>query len=168
MNGCFFRVQHPATLHSWIAIVALTLIPVLGCSKGSGEKKRVPVKGTVLFRDKPLAKARVTFYSKGAQINPSAETNDQGQFDLGEKGAIPGPNTVTVVLPTSTGAPNVMDPAAMTKGGAGGPLSADAPGTGGTPGSADMIPKIYGDAVSSPLQFTISDKGEADLKVEVK
>jgi hypothetical protein len=155
------------------ALVLGGLISTSGCNGGPKSPKTVAVKGTVIFRDKPLAKARVTFYSKGASINPSAETNEQGQFEIGTKGqgVIPGANMVTVVLAADgAGSPTVMDPTAMLKGTAGSPAKAEVPVVGNSSGppSANSLPKVYGDAAGTPLNFTISDKGEADLKVEIK
>ena len=173
----FSLVRGSAMFCRWFPALALGCIfAAVGCTGGSAMPKTVPVKGTVVFRDKPLAKARVTFYAKGSSINPSVETNDQGQFELGiagkGAGVAPGANVVTVVLVADgTAGPAVMDPSAMLKGGGAAPGKAEMPVVGGSSvpgGNSTSLPTIYGNAANSPLKFTIGDKGEADLKVELK
>ena len=175
MAVCFSTVRRSVVFQKRIHSLALGYIFVaIGCTGGATAPKTVPVKGTVMFRDKPLAKVNVTFYAKGSSLAPSAITNEQGQFELGAigkgAGAVPGPNVVTVSTADAAAAGSVaIDPSAVLKGGGAPLVKSDIPAGGNVPPSgAASLPTIYSNAISSPLKVTISDKGESDLKLELK
>jgi hypothetical protein len=71
------------TLWGLGALLGLGLCAV-GC--GDGRKPVYPVRGRVLFGDRPVARALVTFHPVGDRspeaAHPSAETDEQGWFDL--------------------------------------------------------------------------------------
>jgi len=80
----------------------------LCCLSCSGGPKLNPVKGTLLYHDKPLADATVTFHLEDGGINAipaTAFTDQDGAFELmtGDKeGAQAGKYKVTVICPEQT------------------------------------------------------------------
>lgn len=78
--------------------MVLTTLGIAGCGDTSHAPKLSIVKGTVIYRQKPLANAQVLFTP---QSGPMAfgETDAEGQFSLntgGKNGAILGSHQVTI------------------------------------------------------------------------
>lgn len=158
--------------HFAASILCTGLFVAAGCGEADVVQNPVPVKGVVVFRGKPLAKAKVTFYAKGARMPASGDTNDAGEFELSMfkkgDGALPGENTVTVVLNQTgaTGSP-ILDPADVLKKDGGKDLP-----TKGEYKKADrggiQIPKEYSNASGSPLKWTVKPEGDPSVKLELK
>jgi hypothetical protein len=90
----------------WLALFCLC---GLACSR---EDALQPVEGKVVFKDKGIQGAVVTFHPKGADpiraLRPVGFTKEDGAFTLqtGQKeGAPPGEYTVTVIWPKEVGPP---------------------------------------------------------------
>jgi hypothetical protein len=153
-----------------LLIGGVLLLP--GCG-GVTRPKPVPVKGTVTFRGKPLPKARVTFFAKGAPAPATGETNDAGEFELSMygkgDGALVGENTVTVVALSTGGGPMMPPDATKLMSGGEGTVSAKAEiGSSKVSGPAASLPKLYGDSSNTPLKWTVKPEGETDAKIELK
>lgn len=151
----------------WLMTAVLMILP--GCGGADTKPKPVPVKGVVTLRGKPLANARVSFYSTGASMPASGETNDAGEFTLtmfakGD-GALVGENKVTVVsLGGDSGGMTVPDPTKMAKGEIQPPAVADRPKTSET----SEIPKVYSAASSTPVTWKVKPEGDPNVKLELK
>lgn len=149
----------------WMFCAAISLS---GCGP-KAPPKPVPVKGTVVFRGKPLANARVSFYGPGAPLPASGDTNDNGEFVLtmykDGDGALVGENKVTVIsLPKSGGAlASPPDPTKIAKGEVDPGANAKIPKAG-----PDIIPKVYGDLAHTTLVWTVKPEGETSAKIELK
>jgi hypothetical protein len=97
----------PSPTRPWSHLLALT--PALFCVACSQGPKLNPVEGKVVYRDKPLAGAVVTFHLKGGDAikdtPPVGLTKEDGTFTVttGQKpGAQAGDYVVTVVAPAPT------------------------------------------------------------------
>ena len=147
-----------------VAVVAgLLSLPGCGGNK-TPALKMASVKGVVLFREKPLAKARVTFYAKGAPTPVMGDTNDAGEFEL-KGGAVVGENKVTVVsLGAASGSSYMPDPSKVGTPEVA-PLSAERPKQ---DGGGVELPKLYGDAINTPLNWTVKPEGDLSVKLELK
>lgn len=128
----------------------------------------VPVRGTVTYRGKPLEGATVGFSPKefrpGDRIGVG-RTDAKGLFELrtiGEPGVLPNDYLVFVVK-------NAVVPASPSKGGgkpdAGGPSGPPRPGKGDRIES--RIPKRYGNAKTSGLEWTVGRSGLKDVRIEL-
>lgn len=85
----------------YLHAASLCLISLcLGCG-GAGLPDRVPVEGTVLYRQKPLEGATVVFHCEGAPRVSSGITDKEGKFKLTmyepNDGAVVGNHKITVV-----------------------------------------------------------------------
>lgn len=150
-------------------LAGFTLIGTIGCG-GEGLPTRVPVEGTVLYKQKPLAGATVSFQSKEAPRSASGITDAQGKFTLTmyepNDGAMAGEHKITVIkLDTSNvvkGEMSASDPGeayskAMMQ-------AASAP----KGGVKDELPTIYGDMNTTPLKETVSAKGPNTFTLQLK
>lgn len=146
------------------------LVFLPGCSPRDTRPKPVPVKGIVTLRGKPLAKAQVNFFAKGASMPASGESNDAGEFELtmfakGD-GALVGENKVTVVsLGGGSGGITTPDPTKIAKGDAQQLPDASIPQV---QSGADAIPKVYSIVSQTPLTWTVKPEGNSDVKLELK
>lgn len=154
-----------------LMIMAFAGVPLLSGCSSQQQLKTAPVKGVVLFRGKPLAGARVTFFAPKAPLPSMGETNENGEFELTTlkkgDGAIVGENKVTVIS-VAIKAETVMGPPDPTK-----MLSGDAkPGTTAKVPKADkggvQVPGLYGDLEHTPLTWTVKPEGSTDVKLELK
>jgi len=163
-NGCGRRVGVTMLL----VISGALLLP--GCGGEPARPKPVPVKGSVTFRGKPLANARVTFFAKGAPMPAVGDTNDAGEFELSTygkgDGAIVGENKVTVVSLSSGSGGMMPDPTKVASGEGALPGKAEIKGSDG--GGGVTIPKLYGDSSNTPLTWTVKPEGETSVKLELK
>lgn len=142
-----------------------------GCGGEPARPKPVPVKGTVTFRGKPLANARVTFWGEKAPMPAVGDTNDAGEFELSMygkgDGALVGANKVTVISLAGGGDADLVMPDA-TKLAAGGetlPLNAK---VAKESKAGVVLPKMYGDSSNTTLSWTVKPEGETDVKLELK
>jgi hypothetical protein len=164
-GGCVRQVRLTGFLCLGLAVIAS------GCGD-SGAPKVVPVKGTVVFRGKPLANARVTFYAKGAPIPAVGDTNDAGEFELTTyakgDGAVAGENKVTVsLLPSASGSSALPpDPTKIASGTATLPKEMTI-GTGNKK-EVSALPTLYSDSTNTPLAWTVNPEGSPDVKLELK
>lgn len=151
-----------------VLLLVTSVIPLSGCG-GQSLPKPVPVKGTVIFRGKPLANARVSFYGPKAPLPATGDTNENGEFVLtmykeGD-GAIVGENKVTVAALPKAGGDTMMppDPTQISSGGGN-------PGTTAkvAKGAPDVIPKVYADLANTTLVWTVKPEGETAAKLELK
>ena len=145
------------------------LFGTAGCG-GESLPNRVPVEGTVLYKQKPLAGATVSFQAKDAPRLASGITDDNGKFILTmfnpNDGAMPGEHKITVVK---------LDTSNVVKG----EMSAGDPGeayakamtqAASTPrgGVKDELPSIYGDMNTTPLKETVSATGPNTFTLQLK
>jgi hypothetical protein len=148
------------------------LILCLGSFIGCGESlpPRVPVEGSVLYKQKPLAGATVTFKCEGAPRVASGITDDQGKFKLTmytpNDGAMVGEHKITVIK---------LDTSKLVQGN----MSAEDPGdayskamaqasSGPTGGLKAELPQIYGDFTTTPLKETVSSTGPNIFTLQLK
>jgi hypothetical protein len=107
---------------------AAMAVLLAGCGKKAPSIERhavQPVEGQVIWKQKPLAGAYVTFYPRGWQehafsSNPSATTDSDGRYRLGtykkDDGAPAGKYTITVTCPDrSPSAPKMYPPNILPK-----------------------------------------------------
>lgn len=141
----------------------------VGCG-GSDMPKRVPVEGTVLFKDKPVEGATVAFHGEGAPRVSSGITDKDGKFKLtmyepGD-GAIVGKHKVTVVK---------LDTSKVEKES----MSAEDPGAAYTRamtqaakdpkmGAKDELPATYGKNETTPLEETVTQAGPNVFTLQLK
>ncbi|HUP81194.1 MAG TPA: hypothetical protein VM260_21770 [Pirellula sp.] len=152
-----------------LAMVFVVFGTLLGCG-GESLPKRVPVEGTVLYKQKPLAGATVSFKCDNAPRVASGITDDQGKFKLTmyepNDGAIPGDHKITVIK---------LDTSNVVKG----EMSASDPGeayskamaqaaTGPRGGAKDELPTIYGEFDKTPLKETVSATGPNVFTLQLK
>ena len=93
-----------------LALFAVTLVALLGCSGEPQVAGVVPVTGTVKQKGSPLAGATVTFAPAGQTAGAraaSGKTDDSGRFKLttlkADDGALPGDYQVTVTKTETIG-----------------------------------------------------------------
>ena len=87
------------------AIICLALLS--GCwGDASDRPEVVPVRGKVLYENKPVAGARVVFLNDRAPRAAAGETDEQGRYELTTfepgDGAVPGEHSVLIAMPAST------------------------------------------------------------------
>lgn len=150
--------------HAMASFICLT--GLVGCGARSAPPLQMaPVKGVVLFREKPLANARVNFFAKKATTPVFGETNEAGEFEI--KGGAPvGENKITVISLDAAGSasPFMPDPTKLDAAPTAGPASAERP----KQSSGVELPMIYGDAINSPLSLTLKPEGDLNVKIELK
>lgn len=153
-----------------LVLGGVMLLP--GCGGEPARPKPVPVKGTVTFRGKPLANARVMFWGEKAPMPAVGDTNDAGEFELSMygkgDGALAGPNKVTVVSLASSqnaGGGVMPDATKLATGAETLPLEAK---VANESKSGIVIPKMYGDSSNTTLTWTVKPEGETDVKLELK
>ena len=80
-------------------ILVMLLATTLGCSRG-GIDGLVPARGKVIYQNKPVDGATVSFLNNAGGLPATAITKADGSFELstsGHNGALPGPYRVTVI-----------------------------------------------------------------------
>lgn len=164
-GGWRFRVS------TLLVLCGVMLLP--GCGGGGPARpKPVPVKGTVTFRGKPLANARVMFWGEKAPMPAVGDTNDAGEFELSMygkgDGALAGANKVTVVsLSSSQDAGGGVMPDATKLATKGETVPLDAKIANESKAGV-VLPKMYGDSSNTTLTWTVKPEGETDVKLELK
>jgi len=152
--------------HTPITPLLLTIISlaVAGCNRGPQLEGLAPCRGTVVFQGEPLAEASVVFSPKenkpGAKV-AVATTNDKGAFTLltlGQRGIYPGEYRVSIVKYTTVEAPTNRERAEQMQQG-GRPVRPQR--------GESVIPVRYNDEQQSGLEFSIGEKGNKDLKIEI-
>ncbi len=154
-------------LHLGIAVLGLAFC--VGCGDNS-LPKRVPVEGTVLYKQQPVEGATVVFHGEGAPRVSSGITDKDGKFKLSmydpNDGAIVGNHKITVIkLDTSKvikGDMNAGDPGdaytrAMT-------MAAKDPKM----GAKDELPVVYSKPETTTLQETVTAKGPNVFTLQLK
>lgn len=152
-----------------IGLLVLGLAFCVGCGDSS-LPKRVPVEGTVLYKQKPVEGATVAFHGEGAPRVASGITDKDGKFKLSmydpNDGAIIGNHKITVTkLDTSNvikGDMNAGDPGdaytrAMT-------MAAKDPKM----GAKDELPAAYSKSETTTLQETVTEKGPNVFTLQLK
>lgn len=165
VGGCVRQVRLTGFVCVGLAVI------VSGCG-GSGAPQAVPVKGTVVFRGKPLANARVTFYAKGAPVPAIGDTNEAGEFELSTygkgDGAIVGENKVTVSLLPSASGNSAMPPDATKIASGTATLPKEMTIGAGKKKEGTTLPALYSDSTNTPLTWTVKPEGSLDVKLELK
>ncbi len=144
----------------WFAILALSLMPLVGCGGGAIEKlKTVPGKGVVLLDGQPLTKGMVTFSPLEAATGGATTTlrpaqspiGADGKFDLSTvapgDGLLPGEYYVGVVAIEGDGLIDPSNPDAKPK---------------------SLVPEKYNNPAKGGITVNIPAGGSADLKIELK
>lgn len=100
-------------------IVVALLATVSGCS-GGGIQGLVPARGKVIYQNKPVEGATISFLNNTGGLPATAITKADGSFELstsGHNGALPGPYRVTVMktdaVPDTTGTDLGFSPEGM-------------------------------------------------------
>ncbi|MDO4588022.1 MAG: carboxypeptidase-like regulatory domain-containing protein [Planctomycetia bacterium] len=154
------RLKIMKTPHLICLVLALFVVATIGCNK-SGLSGLVPVQGTVYYNDEPLAGASISFIPTGtnAETRSGNGISDQnGHFVLmtlnPEDGVYPGEYVVTVIkvkrpdVEGKTLSELVNQPRETIP--------------------QYLVPEKYTDKEQSDLRFTISSKGEKELRIDLK
>jgi hypothetical protein len=127
-----------------------------GCSSRDNLPERVPVTGTVIYQQQPVAGASVAFHPQGSTVAAMARTDEQGRFSLmtytPDDGALPGDYVVTITKTEITG---------------GGPQATDdAP----APPSIErsLLPDKYASTSTSGLRETVVAGTPRDIRFELE
>jgi hypothetical protein len=105
------QVHSPPSLPRWLWLGCFLALCGVSCS--SNKSALNPVQGKVLYKDKPIAGALVTFHPKGDNniktIRPVGLTKEDGTFTLttgSDEGALPGEYVVTFICSEPVGGSN--------------------------------------------------------------
>ncbi|MBW3542000.1 MAG: carboxypeptidase-like regulatory domain-containing protein [Planctomycetes bacterium] len=144
------------------------MLVAAGCSGDEAERLDVvPVTGKVLYNDRPLPGAQVTFRCEEKNAPPAMGiTGPDGTFQLTTyddgDGAVPGEHLVTVAKYASTGGSGAGGPETMEEAAAraekGIELEAE---------SRSLIPEAYADPERSNLRETVKEDGENNFTIEL-
>jgi hypothetical protein len=138
---------------------------LVGCGGGAEHPELIPVTGTVMYNDAPVAGAEVSFFAVGAPRAAFDITDAEGKysltmFDPGD-GTMAGENIITVTkleggqaaVTTSSQAPvppNPADLAKMTQ------QRMESGGSAAASGPKFLVPEKYTKRETTPLKETIS------------
>jgi hypothetical protein len=138
----------------------------LGCGRGSAHPELVPVTGTVMYNDAPVAGAEVSFFAAGAPRAASDITDAEGKFSLSMfepgDGTMAGENIITVskmeggptAAVSATPSSGPPDPAALAA------MSQKRMNSGGgvavASGPKSLVPEKYSKRETTPLKEVIS------------
>lgn len=141
----------------------LVMIVVCGCGDGAETPTVVPVKGTVMYKQKPVEGATVSFMAKGASRAASGVSDASGAFQLStyaaNDGAIVGEHVITVskvkaeAQATSDPTANMNDPSQLT-------AQWEQTKDGDPEASKTLLPEKYSNPNTTPLKETVSESGE--------
>lgn len=140
------------------------LIVISGCG-GDGEENPtvVPVKGTVMYKQKPVEGATVSFMAKGASRAASGVSDASGSFQLStyaaNDGAVIGEHVITISK-VKAEAQSQADPTANMNDPS--KLSTEWESTkdGDPEASKTLLPEKYSNPNTTPLKETVSEDGE--------
>jgi hypothetical protein len=144
--------------HRFSACVLCLGLLVAGCSGAPGDRPELaPVSGTVVYNNKPIEGAEVSFWAEGAPRPAKGLTDAEGKFTLSmfdfNDGAVPGPNKVTVskvevaAAPAMDSTSTLDDPSAL--------VNQMQQATKAKP-PANEIPKKYNAQGSTPITETVT------------
>jgi hypothetical protein len=144
--------------NAFLALSALLALP--GCGGGdetpANRPKPVPVSGTVLYNQKPVAGATVVFHPDGHSHAATAQTDNAGKYSLRtfapNDGAVPGEYKVTV---GKIEAPS---------GGEEQETQVDAPPT----KQSSLLPERYASPASSDLKASVTQGGDNKFDFDLK
>lgn len=125
----------------------LTSLFLIGCSSGPERPVCYPASGRVLFENRPIAEARLTFHPLQGSVVPLpvATTGEDGQFQVTTWADHDG-------LPTGSYAVTIIWPQLVQQ------------GEEKTRSGRNQLPTLYADPKRTPLRCTIKD-GENKLPV---
>jgi hypothetical protein len=138
-------------------LLFVTLGLALGCSKDKDAPEKLstsPARGVVLYKNRPVANAGITFISLDNKIRASGRTDGVGSFVLStygqEDGAPPGRYRVVVAVSGS----REIEP---------GVLDDEPPG-----GFKSPIPVKYSNATTTDILVEVTEGGKNDFTIELK
>jgi hypothetical protein len=146
----------------WSFLTLLTaMIALPGCGGGddapANRPKPVPVSGTVLYNQKPVAGATVVFHPDGHAHAASGQTDDGGRYSLQtfapNDGAVPGEYKVTVA--------KIEAP----PGGEERESQIDSPAP---PKQQSLVPERYASPASSDLKASVTQGGDNKFDFDLK
>jgi hypothetical protein len=138
--------------------VSVALIVVLGCGDESGLAKRYPVKGTVTYKNQPVAKGQINFIPEDSKTGRGANGDivDGSYFlttAVNGDGALPGKYKVTI-----SALDYELPPEAKTKG-SGGQAFAQSPAAAEARKKAKaLVPPKYGSVDKTDLGAEVEAK----------
>ncbi len=137
----------------------------LGCGGGAEHPELIPVTGTVMYLDCPVAGAEVSFFAAGAPRAASDITDADGKYSLSmfepNDGTMSGENIITVskleggqaAATTSTPASGPPDPAQLANMAQ---QRMEGGGAAAASGPQFLVPEKYSKRETTPLKETIS------------
>lgn len=150
------------------SIVACGILSMLGCGDGVESPETAPVTGTVMFQEKPVANANVSFHTDGAPRAAYAVTDSSGKFTLSmfgaKDGAMIGEHVVTVSIASETVAsPTPSAPPSPEE------LAANQQKMMNSSKSQNesLLPEKYRSKTTTPLKFTVTAEGPNDFLLEL-
>lgn len=151
----------------WIGLFGLLLAVLIMAMLKTDGPGTVPVDGVVIYKDEPLANAKIVFYPEDNTRPAVAVTNEEGKFSLSSfknDGAFPGNYTVTVVVAPIVKTPSTSIEEDFDKSIEEGLAKvAEEERTGREEVVEYPIPTFYMYASQSPLKVTIPHEGPVDL-----
>lgn len=150
-----------------VPVVLLTIL-VAGCGSGVDRPTTVPVEGTVMYNNAPVAGANVSFHTEGAPRAAYGITDAEGHFSLStfdvKDGAMVGDHVATVTLPQED--PSGPDP--MGENASAEDLVASYQEEMNKEDDAESkLPEKYGSSATSPLKFTVTAEGPNKFVLEL-
>lgn len=142
--------------------IILTIVICAGCGGGGedGRSETVPVTGTVLYQDAPVADALVTFH--GGPRQAVGRTDEDGRFTLTtydkNDGAVAGVHVVTVTKYEGGKAEEAQEPVSME-------AALDQPTNPGAP--KNLLPAKYSDSEKRVLVETVADGEDNDFELKL-
>ena len=153
-----------------LGLLVLLSIPVLAGCGGSAAKRPAdvyPVTGKVIYKDKPLVGADVTFFNEEKNRSAFGRTNDQGVYKLttfsSNDGAVEGKQIVTIVKIEAPPAPAKVVDVDSADYQPPGFNQSDAP-----PPPKSSFPAKYGDRNTSGLVAVVNADGANVIDFDLK
>jgi hypothetical protein len=125
----------------------------------------VPVTGKVVYNGQPVPGAKVAFLGDGNTLPALGITDKNGEFELTTRdpgdGAVPGKHVVTVSKSVPGKKSTAKTDTSMQA------MADRAKDTEAAPESLSLLPDHYAIASQSGLEFTVSESGKNDFKIEL-
>jgi len=143
--------------------ISLSLLVILGCGGSSDPRHKdlVPASGTVFYKGEPIGGATIIFHHEdSSKQGGSTMSEENGTFTLrtfAGLGTYPGNYTVTVSKDKVTYSISEEEIARLEQEGK------DVP----SPTVESLLPRKYRTKTTSDLKFTIPEKGDKELKIEL-